>query len=107
MTKNELRFHCESQIAQGEKWAEWKHSKTYEEHKLILELLDENKLLVETLNECSRKRGKWINKSHTSGCGIRFVASECSCCGKKTFFDCDQLVYNYCPNCGSFMREEE
>ena len=55
----------------------------------------------------TRKKGKWINKSHTSDCGIKFVASECTCCGKKTFFDCDQLVYNYCPNCGSFMREVE
>ena len=52
------------------------------------------------------KKGKWINKSHTSDCGIKFVASECTCCGKKTFFDCDQLVYNYCPNCGSFMENE-
>ena len=54
----------------------------------------------------TRKKGKWINKSHTSDCGIKFVASECTCCGKKTFFDCDQLVYNYCPNCGSFMENE-
>lgn len=54
-----------------------------------------------------RKKGKWINKSHTSGCGIKFVASECTCCGKKTFFDCDQLVYNYCPNCGAEMESEE
>lgn len=55
----------------------------------------------------TRKKGKWINKSHTSGCGIKFVASECTCCGKKTFFDCDQLVYNYCPNCGAEMKGEE
>lgn len=110
MDKNELRFLCESQVAQCETWAEWKrerpHGKFYEACKFTLELLDENKLLVETLNDCSRKRGKWINRSHTSGCGIRFVASECTCCGKKTFFDCDQLVYNYCPNCGSFMENE-
>ena len=61
-------------------------------------LLDEVKKLPD------EKTGKWINKSHTSGCGIRFVASECTCCGKRTFFDCDQLVYNYCPNCGSKME---
>jgi hypothetical protein len=54
----------------------------------------------------ARKKGKWINKSHASGCGIKFVASECTCCGKKTFFDCDQLVYNYCPNCGAEMDED-
>ena len=53
------------------------------------------------------KKGKWINRSSTSGCGIRFVASECSCCNKKTFFDCDQLVYKYCPNCGAEMEVEE
>ena len=55
----------------------------------------------------ARKKGKWINRSSTSSCGIRYVASECSCCHKKTFFDCDQLVYRYCPNCGSEMEEEE
>ena len=55
----------------------------------------------------TRKKGKWINKSHTSDCGIKFVASECTCCGKKTFFDCDQLVYNYCPNCGAEMESGE
>lgn len=55
----------------------------------------------------ARKKGKWINRSSTSSCGIRYVASECSCCHKKTFFDCDQLVYKYCPNCGSEMEEEE
>ena len=55
----------------------------------------------------TRKKGKWINKSHTSDCGIKFVASECTCCGKKTFFDCDQLVYNYCPNCGAEMEGEK
>ena len=55
----------------------------------------------------THKKGKWINRSSTSGCGIRFVASECSCCNKKTFFDCDQLVYKYCPNCGAEMEVEE
>ena len=55
----------------------------------------------------TRKKGKWVNKSHTSDCGIKFVASECTCCGKKTFFDCDQLVYTYCPNCGAEMEGEE
>ena len=53
----------------------------------------------------ARKKGKWINRSSVSGCGIRYVASECSCCNKKTFFDCDQLVYRYCPNCGAKMEK--
>lgn len=54
-----------------------------------------------------RKKGKWINKSQKSGCGITFVASECTCCGKKTLFNCDELIYKYCPNCGAEMEGEE
>ena len=54
-----------------------------------------------------RKKGKWINKSHKSGCGITFIASECTCCGKKTFFNCDELIYRFCPNCGAEMEVEE
>jgi hypothetical protein len=51
------------------------------------------------------KTGKWVNKSHTSGCGITFVESECTCCGKKTPFNCDEFLYRYCPNCGAKMVE--
>ena len=47
----------------------------------------------------ARKKGKWINKSHKNGCG------ECTCCGKNTFFDCDELLYRYCPNCGAKMEK--
>lgn len=54
-----------------------------------------------------QKVGHWINKSLSSGCGIRFVASECTCCGRITFFDCDQLIYNYCPHCGAKMVEPQ
>ena len=55
----------------------------------------------------ARKKGKWINKSHNNGCGITFYISECTCCGKNTFFDCDELLYRYCPNCGAKMDEDE
>lgn len=54
-----------------------------------------------------RPKGHWINKSHKSGCGIVFAASECTCCGKKTPFNCDEFVYRYCPNCGADMESEE
>ena len=53
----------------------------------------------------ARKKGKWINKSHKNSCGITFAISECTCCGKNTFFDCDELLYRYCPNCGAKMDE--
>ena len=55
----------------------------------------------------ARKKAKWINKSHNNGCGITFNISECTCCGKNTFFDCAELLYRYCPNCGAKMDEDE
>lgn len=45
MTKEELKKHCEKQIENCEMWAKYKreepHGKVYEEHKLILELLEQ------------------------------------------------------------------
>ena len=46
MTKEELRAHCEKQVKMCEEWAKGNgrepSGKIYEEHKLILELLEEN-----------------------------------------------------------------
>ena len=45
MTREELKRHCEKQIEECERWAKHKgeepHGKIYEEHKLILELLEQ------------------------------------------------------------------
>ena len=45
MTREELKEHCERQIENCEMWAKYKreepHGKVYEEHKLILELLEQ------------------------------------------------------------------
>ena len=45
MTREELKEHCEKQIEQCEVWAKHKgeepSGKVYEEHKLILELLEQ------------------------------------------------------------------
>ena len=45
MTREELKVHCEKQIENCEMWAKHKgeepHGKVYEEHKLILELLEQ------------------------------------------------------------------
>jgi hypothetical protein len=114
MTKNELKFLCESQVAQIETWAEWKrerpHGKFYEACKSILELLDENELLVETLNECSRKRGHWV-EGRTDNPNNHNIL--CSCCleGYPSKGHANSQYtrekYKYCPNCGSYMREVE
>ena len=48
-----------------------------------------------------RKTGKWIEHNpHKFGLGIVF---ECSECGEE--IECEE--YNYCPNCGADMREED
>ena len=45
MTREELKEHCEKQIEQCKLWANYigeePHGKIYEEHKLILELLEQ------------------------------------------------------------------
>lgn len=45
MTRDELKKHCEKQIEECERWAKYKgeepQGKIYEEHKLILELLEQ------------------------------------------------------------------
>ena len=49
MTREELREHCKKQIDMCEIWAirkgEDPHGKIYEEHKLILELLEQEDIL--------------------------------------------------------------
>lgn len=93
---------CEACADEHHQLAEWlKDYKRIKEREPLLEKIKEKYALMKA---DERKKGKWINKSHTIGCGIKFAVSECTCCGKKTFFDCDQLVYNYCPNCGAKME---
>ena len=58
MTREELKTHCEKQIEGCEMWAKCKgeepHGKVYEEHKLILELLEEqDKIRAEIDNALS------------------------------------------------------
>jgi len=46
MTKEELKAHCEKTIEQCEMWAKYRNEtpsgKVYEEHKLILELIEQS-----------------------------------------------------------------
>lgn len=55
MTREELKKHCEKQIESCEMWAkhngEEPHGKIYEEHKLILELLEQEFVINKIRNE--------------------------------------------------------
>lgn len=104
MTREELKAHCERQIQQFERVEkimpvtpnDWKR---YEEHKLILELLEQE----------SRK-GHWINKHRffdPDSC-----SAECSSCHKRSngyMYDNGLTLvstyYDFCPKCGSDNRE--
>ena len=58
MTREELKAHCEKQIENCEMWAKYKgeepHGKVYEEHKLILELLEQEPTIK---NDCAEQNG--------------------------------------------------
>lgn len=97
MNLEELRTHCENQVEHCEQWAEWKreepHGKVYEEHKLILKLLNE------------RKTGKWlINKERDTIC--------CPFCNDKTKIGKTEVEllytefagFRYCKYCGARNR---
>lgn len=58
MTREELKEHCQRQIEGCEMWArhngEEPHGKIYEEHKLILELLEQGSILDKIRAETSK-----------------------------------------------------
>lgn len=95
MTREELKAHCERQVQQFERVEkiipvtpnDWKR---YEEHKLILELLEQEP-----------KTGHWIMTSDyftTAYGSVDYV--KCSCCGEDSLEEGD-----FCPNCGAKMQE--
>jgi hypothetical protein len=90
MTREELKRHCEKQIEECERWAKHKgeepHGKIYEEHKLILELLQQQP-----------KTGHWIYD------GDQII---CNRCFKAFGFISLKLTTDYCPNCGTKMADE-
>ena len=55
MTREELKEHCEKQIEMCEMWAiakgEEPSGKVYEEHKLILELLEQQDKIIQILDD--------------------------------------------------------
>lgn len=62
MTREELKEHCEKQIKNCEMWAtyhgEEPHGKIYEEHKLILELLEQEPILDQIRAEIEKKHAR-------------------------------------------------
>lgn len=90
MTREELKEHCLRQVESCEMWAKCKgeepHGKIYEEHKLILELLEKEP-----------RKGHWIPISSP------FDSSDihkCSGCGLE-----QEGATRFCPDCGMDMRE--
>ena len=100
MTREELKRHCLNQIESCERWARLSgqepYGKIYEEHKLILELLEQEP-----------KTGHWIaqdiHNCHTDfKCSARgYIHSFMHIYGEPT------ADYTYCPNCGTKMVESQ
>ena len=101
MTREELKEHCEKQIEMCEMWAIVKGEnacgKVYEEHELILELLEQ-----------SPKIGKWIKHKIDKN---RHICSVCGQFALQTMTGClvnrylDDYLSEYCPSCGAKMEE--
>lgn len=53
------------------------------------------------------RHGRWIEKRGVSGVLGMLVSIRCSVCGCEPVFDSSEHLYNYCPNCGAKMDEEE
>lgn len=67
MTREELKAHCLKQIEGCEMWAKVKEKepsgKVYEEHRLILELLEQESVLDKIIAEIEKKiiKRPWLN----------------------------------------------
>ena len=53
--------------------------------------------------QTERKEGKWLHK--WSGDGSVWLEQNCSECGVT--FEEEPNNYNFCPNCGADMREDD
>ena len=140
MTREELKEHCEKQIEMCEMWAisraEKPIGKIYEEHKLILELLEQepcedavNRQAVlntldnmdkalnedrtvenykELLKECYEVLPS-VTPQPKKGYWIDIDAthSECNRCGAVFEIVSGNGEANYCPNCGADMRGDD
>ena len=68
MTREELKKHCEKQIENCERWASYKGEKpcgkVYEEHKLILELLEQESILDGIKADIEKLDGMYVLRDH-------------------------------------------
>lgn len=83
----------------------------YSEHKIhemIYRTINEAMSAIEqqpTADVVERKHGEWIqDKIVVMGEGYVWYCSECSW---ARFYGFNQPLYNFCPNCGSDMRERK
>lgn len=96
MTREELRKHCEVQIKKYENWSGAPCRKIYEEHKLVLELLDRENELTKT------GYWRWVQSYPDNPKIGDWHCSECNFVTSSELIS-DRL-YNYCPNCGAKME---
>ena len=109
MTREELKAHCKKEIEMCEVWAigkgEKPGGKIYEEHKLVLELLEQEP-----------KTGQWIEENINEW-SRKVFCSECGCPSPFEHVSNGDIysasghgVSNktkYCPNCGAKMVEPQ
>ena len=102
MTREELKRHCLKLIESCERWARLSgqepYGKIYEEHKLILELLEQKP-----------KTGHWIRwyERREYDSHVECIPHcKCSECGKEYDPYSSQFI-KYCNECGAKMQQVE
>lgn len=98
MTREELKAHCIRQVEQCEKWAKLKgeelSGKVYEEHKLILELLEQEPKTV-----------LYSGDGYADGYMV-YDTAECPNCGYEYEESDRDWGLPFCPNCGQSLNWE-
>ena len=51
------------------------------------------------------RHGRWVDKTNISRSAVE-QRVDCSVCG-QIFWTTAVLSFNYCPNCGALMKEDE
>lgn len=83
----------------------------WERHPNIGDITDKINEIIDKLNERNNaepvRHGKWTRDYESSWGDSRFMCSVCHCKESVPTCNGEPSIWDYCPNCGAKMDEEE